>query len=161
MKRLGVFVVAALLVASASVYSQPAEGRGCDKFIEQLKLSDEQKKDVDRIHIDIKKQEIAQKAKLETAKVELRQLFKSENPDRSSIENKLNEIAGLESQMRIIRINTWFEVNKLLNKEQQKTWKKALERGFEMEHKKMGMEDRGHNLMPHCEEGKMPKNKQH
>ncbi len=157
MKKLGVFVAAALVMVSTNLYSQPAEGRGPRKFIEQLKLTEGQKKDFEKIHVDMEKQEIAQKAKKETARVELRQLFKADNPDKSAIEKKMNEIADLEVQMHMIRINSWFDVNKLLTPEQQKTWKKALEYGSEMQWRKMGMDHRGgHSMLPHHEEP-MPK----
>jgi len=157
MKKLGVFVAAALVIASVSLYSQPAEGKGPRKFIEQLKLTDEQKKDFDKIHVDMEKQEIAQKAKNETARVELRQLFKADNPDKSAIEKKMNEIAELEVQMHMIKINSWFDINKLLTPEQQKTWKKALEYGSEMEHGKMEMSHHGEHSMPPHHEEPMPK----
>jgi Spy/CpxP family protein refolding chaperone len=157
MKKLGVFVAVVLAMVSTSLYSQPAEGKGPRKFIEQLKLSEEQKKDFDKIHVDIEKQEIAQKAKSETARVELRQLLKADNPDKSAIEKKLNEIADLEVQMRMIKINLWFDVNKLLTPEQQKTWKKALEHGSEMQQRKMGMNHHGEHSMPPHKEEPMPK----
>jgi Spy/CpxP family protein refolding chaperone len=157
MKKLGVFVAAALVMVSAGLYSQPAEGKGPRKFIEQLKLSEEQKKDFDKIHVDMEKQEIAQKAKNETARVELRQLFKADNPDKSAIEKKMNEIADLEVQMHMIKINSWFDINKLLTPEQQKTWKKALEHGSEMQQRKTGMNHRGEHSMPHHQEEPMPK----
>jgi Spy/CpxP family protein refolding chaperone len=157
MKKLGVFVAAALVIASVSLYSQSAEGKVPHKFIEQLKLSEDQKKDFDKIHVDMEKQEIAQKAKNETARVELRQLLKADNPDKSAIEKKMTEIADLEVQMHMIKINSWFDINKLLTPEQQKTWKKALEFGSEMQHGKMGMDHHGaHSMPPHHEEP-MPK----
>jgi hypothetical protein len=157
MKKLGVFVAVVLAMVSTSLYSQPAEGKGPRKFIEQLKLSEEQKKDFDKIHVDMEKQEIAQKAKNETARVELRQLLKADNPDKSAIEKKMNEIADLEVQMHMIKINSWFDVNKLLTPEQQKTWKKALEYGSEMQKRKMGMDHHdGHSMPPH-KEAPMPK----
>jgi Spy/CpxP family protein refolding chaperone len=144
-------------MVSTSLYSQPAEGKGPHKFIAQLKLTEEQKKDFDKIHFDMEKQEIAQKAKNETARVELRQLFKADNPDKSTIEKKLNEIANLEVQMHMIKINSWFDVNKLLTQEQQKTWKKALEYGSEMKQRKMEMNHHGeHSMAPHPKEP-MPK----
>jgi len=153
MKKLGVFVTVALVMVSTGLYSQPAEGKGPRKFIEQLKLSEDQKKDVDKIHVDMEKQEIAQKAKNETARVELRQLFKADSPDKSAIEKKMNEIADLEVQMHMIRINSWFDINKLLTQEQQKTWKKALEYGSEMQQRKMEMDHHGkHSMPPHQEE---------
>ncbi|MGD0591876.1 MAG: periplasmic heavy metal sensor [Bacteroidota bacterium] len=157
MKKLGVFVAVVLVMVSTSLYSQPAERKGPRKIIEQLKLTVEQKKDFDKIHVDMEKQEIAQKAKNETARVELRQLFKADNPDKSAIEKKMNEIADLEVQLHMIKINSWFDVNNLLTPEQQKTWKKALEFASEMHHRKMEMDRHdGHSMPPHHEEP-MPK----
>jgi Spy/CpxP family protein refolding chaperone len=153
MKKIGVFIAAALVMVSTSMFSNPPESKMHHKFMEQLKLSDEQKKDFDKIHVDMEKQEITQKAKNETARVELRQLFKADNPDKSAIEKKMDEIAGLEVQMHMIKINSWFEVNKILTPEQQKTWKKALEYVSEMHHRKMEMGRHfGHSMPPHKEE---------
>ena len=73
------------------------------------------------------------------------------------LEKKMNEIADLEVQMHMIKVNSWFEINKLLTPEQQKTWKKALEYASEMQHGEMGMDHRsGHSMPPHHEEP-MPK----
>jgi len=157
MKKLGVFVAIVLAIVNTNLYGQPAEGKGHRKLIAQLKLSEEQKKDFDKIHVDMEKQQIDQKAKNETARVELRQLLKAENPDKSAIEKKMNEIADLEVQMRMVKINFWFDINKLLTPEQQKTWKNALEAGPEMKQKMMkhrGME-KGH--MPTPPEAPSPK----
>jgi hypothetical protein len=57
----------------------------------------------------------------------------------------------------MIKINSWFEVNKLLTQEQQKTWKKALEYGSEMQKGKMGMNRHGEHSMPPHHEEPMPK----
>lgn len=149
MKKLGVFIITALVMVSTQLYSQPAKGKGFDKIIEKMKLTEEQKKDVDKIRLDMEKQEIAQKAKIETAQVDLRQLFKADNPEKSAIEKKLNEIAGFEAQMHMIKIDSWFIINKLLTSEQQKTWKKALEAGPTMRQKMMK-----HQMMKDCGMGK-------
>jgi Spy/CpxP family protein refolding chaperone len=148
MKKLGVFVAIALVMVGTSLYCQPAKGKGPDKFIEQLKLSEEQKKDYEKIHVDMKKQEIAQKAKNETARFELRQLLKADNPDKSAIEKKLNEVAEIEVQKHMIRINSWFDINKLLTQEQQKIWKKALGLSSEMQRRRMEMST-PEPLIPH------------
>jgi Spy/CpxP family protein refolding chaperone len=157
MKKLGVFVAVALVMVSTSLYSQPAEGKGYQKVIAKLNLTEEQKKSVDNIRLDMEKQEITQKAKNETARVELRQLFKADNPDKSAIEKKVNEIADIEVQMHMIKINSWFDINKLLTQEQQKTWKKVLEHGSEMKQRKMEMNRHGEHSMPPHQEEPMPK----
>jgi Spy/CpxP family protein refolding chaperone len=162
MKKLGVYVAIVLAMVSTSLYSQPAEGKGFGKIIEKMKLTEEQKKDVDKIRLDMEKQEIAQKAKIETAQVDLRHLFKADNPEKSVIEKKLNEIAGFEAQMHMIRIDSWFAINKLLTPEQQKTWKKALEAGPAMrqkmmKHQKMKDHGMGKGQMPARPDAPMPK----
>jgi Spy/CpxP family protein refolding chaperone len=149
MKKLGVLLIATVVMIGTQLYSQPADGRRFQKFIKDLKLTEEQKKDVDKIRLDMEKQQIAQKAKNETMRLDLQQLFKAENPDQSAIEKKINEIANLEAQMHMIRIDSWFAVNKLLTPEQQKTWKKALEASLAMKQEMMN-----HQMMKHHGMGK-------
>jgi Spy/CpxP family protein refolding chaperone len=103
------------------------------RILGKLKLTDAQKKDVDKILFDAAKQTIAQHAKVATARLELRQLFKVDSPDKNAIEKKINEIADLSSQIHINRVDGWFAVNKLLTPDQQKIWKHAL-----ADHSRMG-----------------------
>ena len=157
MKRLAVMIAAVLMVFGTQVYSQPNEAKQIQKFMGKLNLTDEQKKDVEKIHVDAEKQRIAQKAKVETARVDLQQLFKADTPDKSAIEKKMNDIADLEVQMHMIKINSWFAVNKLLNPEQQKTWKKVLEHGPALQrHNMMEQKRNRHMLTPHPD-APMPK----
>jgi Spy/CpxP family protein refolding chaperone len=132
MKRFAIVSLLLLAVLSAQVYGQPNEEKYLKKVVEKLNLSDQQKKDVDKIHFDMEKQTIAQRAKVATARVELQQLLKAEIPDKSAIEKKVSELTDQGVQLHLIRINSWFAVNKLLNSEQQKEWKKALENAPEM-----------------------------
>ena len=147
MKRLTIMMAAVFMLFSNHLYSQPDDAMQIHKFMGKLNLSDEQKKDVEKIHFDAEKQTIAQKAKVETARVELQQALKADIPDKSAIEKKINEVANLRAQMYMIRVNSWFAVNKLLNPEQQKTWKKVLEHGQELQR---------HRMMNQMREGHMP-----
>jgi Spy/CpxP family protein refolding chaperone len=157
MKKYAVLIVIILSAFSAQLYSQPDDTRQIHKFMGKLNLTDEQKKDVEKIHFDGEKQRIAQKAKVETARVDLQQLFKTDAPDKSAIEKKMNDIADLEVQMHMIKINSWFAVNKLLNPEQQKTWKKVLEHGPALQrHNMMEQKRNRHMLTPHPD-APMPK----
>jgi Spy/CpxP family protein refolding chaperone len=144
MKKLAGMIMVALVAFSTQSYSQPDDAKPFQKILGKLNLTVEQKKDVDKIRFDMEKQSIDQKANLATARLELRQLFKAENPDKSAIEKKINEMADLGVQLRMIRLNAWFSVNKLLTPEQQKTWKKALEYGSEMHQDKMMKQGRRH-----------------
>ena len=137
MKRLTILLAAVFVLFSNHVYSQPDDAKQIHTFMGKLNLTDEQKKDVEKIHFDEAKQAIAQKAKVETARVELQQILKADTPDKSAIEKKINEMASMKVQMHMIKVNSWFAVNKLLNPEQQKTWKKVLEHGLELQQHRM------------------------
>jgi Spy/CpxP family protein refolding chaperone len=152
MKRLTVILAAVFVLFSIQVYSQPDDAKQIRKFMGKLNLTDEQKKDVEKIHFDAEKQTIAQKAKVETARVELQQILKADIPDKSAIEKKINEMANLKVQMHMIKINSWFAVNKLLNPEQQKTWKKVLEHGPQFQQHRMMREMRERHMpAPHSD----------
>jgi Spy/CpxP family protein refolding chaperone len=119
------------------VYSQLDEMKGLHNYIEKLNLSAEQKKDAEKIRFDLQKQVIAQRAKIATARVEMKQIVKSDIPDKSAIEKKINEIADIGVQMHMIKVNSWFAINKLLSPDQQKIWKEVLEKGPTMKRQMM------------------------
>lgn len=50
----------------------------------------------------------------------LRQLQKAESPDNFASENKINELADFQAQTKIIGLNHWFAVNKVLTADHQK-----------------------------------------
>jgi Spy/CpxP family protein refolding chaperone len=99
------------------------------RIVEELKLTDDQKKEVEKIRFDTQKQMIAQMSKLANARVEYQQLTRADNLDKAAMEKKINEITQLASQTATLMLNQWFAVNKLLTAEQQKVWKKALNVG--------------------------------
>lgn len=104
------------------------------RMMERLNLTDDQRKEVENLRLDMAKQAIAHQAKVKTARLELVQLFKADSPDKAAIEKKVSEIAQFESQGRLLFINHWFSVNKLLTPDQQKTWKQMLGRA-RMQHR--------------------------
>ena len=130
------------------------------KILGKLKLTDVQKKDVDKIVFDEAKQVIAQRAKVETARLELRQLFNEDNPDKNTIEKKIDEVANLSAQIHINLVDGWFAINKLLTPDQQKIWKHALAARPQMEHEKcaghFGEGGQHPQVHPHHFEGTLP-----
>jgi Spy/CpxP family protein refolding chaperone len=96
--------------------------------METLNLTDSQKKDVEKLNTDFAKQRVNQQAKIKTAQIELRSLLNSDTPNKDAIEKKIGEIADLRAQNRVLGVEHWFAVNKLLTPDQQKIWKGMLER---------------------------------
>jgi Spy/CpxP family protein refolding chaperone len=137
MKRIAVLAMAVFFIFNTQLLSQPNDVRAMHRVMGKLNLTDAQKKDVEKIHFDAEKQTVAQRAKLATGRIELQQLLASENPEKPAIEKKINEMADVGAQLRIIKLNSWFAVNKLLTPDQQKIWKKVLENAPGMERQRM------------------------
>jgi Spy/CpxP family protein refolding chaperone len=95
-------------------------------ILARLNLSDQQKKQVEQMRFDMQKQLIGVRSKMQTARLELRQLLAADNPDKAAIEAKMGEISKIALQVHSIRLNEWFEVNKILNPDQQKVWRDFL-----------------------------------
>ncbi len=138
--RIFIGALIALLCVAFTLSAQPGPGMQMpmhQKFMDELKLTDQQKKDIDKIHSDAKKEQIDRFSEIAKARVELQDLLKADNPNQSAIEKKSNEIGTLQNQARSKRISVWFSINKLLTPDQQKIWKQTLER-----HAQMGMAGR-------------------
>jgi Spy/CpxP family protein refolding chaperone len=142
MKRITGIVIIALLAFGIQAFSQPSDDGDNNRIIKKLNLTKEQKIDANKIKVDMEKQLIAQKAKIETARLELREIFKEDSPDKSDIEKKLSEIADLEVQTHMIRVDSWFSVNTILTPEQQIVWRKALAADPAMKHEMMDRDER-------------------
>jgi Spy/CpxP family protein refolding chaperone len=137
MKRILAFMLASiLLVGTGSALAQPPSDEDTPQaphakpLIGRLNLNDQQKKQVEQLRFDMQKQLIGVRGKLETARLELRELLSADNPDKAAIEKKMNEIAQIRVQKESVRLDHWFQVSKLLTPEQQKVWKEVLKHPF-------------------------------
>lgn len=107
---------------------RPHAGPPHTRVLEKLNLSDAQKKDIEKLNTDFAKQLVDQQAKVKIAAIELHSLMKADSPDKGAIEKKINQISDLQAQNRMLGVDHWFSVNKLLNPDQQKIWKSVLDR---------------------------------
>jgi len=98
----------------------------------ELKLTDQQKKEIDKIHSDAMKEQIDRFSQIAKARVELQDLMKADNPSQSALEKKISDIGALRNQAQSKRLSVWFSINKLLTPEQQKVWKRTLEHRAQM-----------------------------
>jgi Spy/CpxP family protein refolding chaperone len=149
-KSLISIILTILLTVSFLAFSQPVQDikivkhRGSnDKRIEmtdevkdfespvfvKLKLTDEQEKEFNKLRLNLQKKQIESRAKVQTAEIELKELFDVDNPDRDAIGKKMNELSELKNNLRMNRIDHWFAVNKILKPEQQIIWKKHFSKG--------------------------------
>ncbi|MEX2189179.1 MAG: Spy/CpxP family protein refolding chaperone [Bacteroidota bacterium] len=148
-----ILVVAAGILTIGLAVAQPGPGPGGRMRIsDELNLTDQQKKQVDQIRDEAMRQGIDRRAEIAKVRLDLRQLASADKPDQSAIEKKMKEITNLRSASQSHRLNTWFNINKLLNPEQQKIWKETLERRVEMSGR-MGMRGRMQGNMQGCMQG--------
>jgi Spy/CpxP family protein refolding chaperone len=134
--RISVIGLLSLIVIFAAFGNPPRR----EKMMKELKLTDQQQEQFDKVKFDTQKKMIELKAKVETSKLELRRLMDAETIDKSAIEKKMNEIAVNEVAIRMNHLNSWIELNKVLTPEQQKIWKKALAIRPEQMKRKMMMQ---------------------
>lgn len=125
-----VLILVLTILASAMAFGQPPS-RGDDqaaplggRLMKRLNLTDEQQSQVERMAADFRKAQIAIRAKINTAEVDLHTLFNQEAPDKAAIEAKQKEIHQFMADLAVNRTDFWFDVNKILKPDQQKTWKK-------------------------------------
>jgi Spy/CpxP family protein refolding chaperone len=109
-------------MGGAGPHDKGMPGRG--RMAEQLKLTDDQKKEFAKLRTGMEKNMITTRSKIQLAQVDLRQMYAEAQPDRSKIEDKAREIGKLETDLKLARTGFWFDVNNILTAEQKTTWKK-------------------------------------
>lgn len=125
-------ILLAIVFLTGQAFSQPARLQNqanWDHFrlIGSLKLTPDQKEQFNNIRFDLMKKQIDIRAKIANAKIDYEQLASAPNPNQSALQEKLDEISKLQSQLWRNRLDGWFAVNKILTPEQQKIWKRILE----------------------------------
>lgn len=131
MKRFSFSVVAAMTAMALCAGVLPAQPRGNAPFerdrpqmrrniAEELELTDAQKEQFQKIRLQAHKQRIEQRAKMQLARLELRELVQAANPDQKLIDAKITDISKLQETILRHRIATHMEMQKVLTPEQRK-----------------------------------------
>src|SRR5262249_52894740 len=116
-------IVVLLLLATSLMYGQerrmergrhPEGMMDHQALVEKLDLTTEQRGKIERLRADMQKNAIMTRSKVQMARVDLRELYREENPDRLQIESKITEIGKLQTDMKLAHAGFWFDVNKVL-----------------------------------------------
>jgi Spy/CpxP family protein refolding chaperone len=130
MKKILMILLSTVLLTSTMAIAQEKERQERNfrpgKFMEALKLTDNQKEQFQKTRFETEKKNIQIRAQLETAHLELRKLLTTDSPDIPAVEKKISEISSITSTLEINRFEAWAANNKILTPEQQKIWKRAL-----------------------------------
>ncbi len=115
-------------VAIAQPVDPAGRQRGFGPMLQrELKLTETQRSQVQKIRFGIMKQQIDLRAQIAQDRVDYAELASAENPDQNQLSAKIQDISKLKGQLHSNMLNAWFAVNKLLTPEQQKVWKRVLE----------------------------------
>jgi Spy/CpxP family protein refolding chaperone len=82
-------------------------------------LTDEQSKKIDKLRLTYKQGKYLLKAKLKQAKVEFALLITKDNPSKSAIDKKIDQITKLKNEKLHLKADYKINVRKLLTEDQQ------------------------------------------
>jgi Spy/CpxP family protein refolding chaperone len=97
--------------------------RHMERLVQQLGLSDEQRRQVQPLLLNYAKEAIRTRADIAVTRLEIRQQLSANQPDLSQVKDRLQNIADKEAQLRFDRITTMQDIRKLLTPEQQEQWR--------------------------------------
>jgi Spy/CpxP family protein refolding chaperone len=159
-------LVAAALVAGLLSSSLAQPGPGTDKqmrpddarprreaMMKDLKLTDQQQAQMDKMRIEMKKQQVTLQGKIRLLRVEMQELLLAENPDKNAIQKKMKEVSDLQLQEKEAFVDHLFAVKGILTADQQKTWKQHMRQAGNgllegrMMQRHGGMKDRSCGMM--------------
>lgn len=114
-----------------------------EKMSGKLNLSDTQKKQIEEMRTALQRNTVQLRSKIQLARIDLRELLRSDDPDKSAIEKKMNDIGQLQTELKILKISHWLDIRKILTPEQRKIIKTGFRgawfRGREFKRNHRGM----------------------
>jgi Spy/CpxP family protein refolding chaperone len=86
-----------------------------------------------KLHLELQKKQVAIHSKIQTERLDMKELFIGDNPDRAAIENHMKAVSDLEYQAKLNHLGHWYDVKAILTPDQQKTWKEKFGEFWEHE----------------------------
>ena len=140
-------IVTILAAGVAAAVAQPQRRaerehlRQGPRLVEELDLTEQQESQWKDLRFALEKKQTATRAKVDVARIELKELMSADKLDRAAIEKKTKEISDLQYQMKLAHIDHMFAVLNILTPEQQEEWKEHMARP------RSGMRDRLRHMM--------------
>lgn len=142
MKRIVLFLCVALLIPNILLLGQPRApfGEGREKKVARLlKLNDEQQKKFEEVSSQFQKKMVDLKSTIEKNRIDLKKMIFTQSIDEKLLIQLTDENSKLQGEMKSLAVKRWIEVNKMLDKDQQKVWAKVLGKVGMMQERMKGM----------------------
>jgi len=97
-------------------------------MLKDLNLTDQQQAQMEKMRIEMKKQQVTLQGKIRLLRVEMQELLLAENPDKNAIHKKMKEVSDLQLQEKEAFVDHLFAVRGILTADQQKVWKQHMRR---------------------------------
>lgn len=94
----------------------------------ELGITEEQRNKLEDIAFNARKAAIQARSNLEVYRLELTRLMRADNPDRSAIDKKLQEVAQAEAALRRSMINSFLDTRNVLTKEQRDKVREGMQK---------------------------------
>jgi len=105
----------------------------------KLNLTEQQETQMQKLRFDLEKKQTTLQSKIKLLRIDIKELFAAENPERNAIEKKMKEVSDLQLQEKVNVLDHMFAVKGILTPEQQKIWKQHMtQMGPEMKGRMMG-----------------------
>ncbi len=98
-----------------------------DHFKSQLELTDQQANQLRQIVVNAEKSSIKTRADMVVREVELRELLRSDSPDRETVLKKVQEVSNLRGEMMKQHVEALLAAKSVLTPEQQKKIRSFIE----------------------------------
>ena len=109
-------------------HEQGAKNNKNARMIEGLKLTEDQKKQYNSIRFEMEEKQIDIQSQFKKNRLSIKKLIANEDVEKEDLFNLIDKGSELRSKLAKIKTEFWFEIKKILNKDQQELWIKYLNR---------------------------------
>lgn len=93
-----------------------------ERGMERLNLTDEQKKQMQKLQLDLEKKNTPIQSQIKLARLDIREQMMADKPDKARIEKSMKQVSDLQLQVKMNGLDHMFSVRGILTPEQLKNW---------------------------------------
>ena len=126
-KKAVLFAAITALLTISAAYGQPMGMKG---MADELKLSDQQIQQLEKLHLQLEKNLISLQADLKVAKLDLREIMMQTNIDEEAALDKLDQVSSIKANIAKMKLQQKFGASKILTADQRAQFRKMHRDGM-------------------------------